>query len=509
MHPAARALLTLMLLPQGSGTAQTDEPVTVPRIWDAERLRDWALPLAGLGEAPGFLAPERYYALPVDDLRTYPVYHPAREPKGYRDELLRRGPSPLIEPGRLHTRADWLAAGQRVFEELDTWMTRTDDPAVLAHFTDAAAVDRYRDADHDAMDQNGVLLDYRWVVDRDNKLKLSVSSCAGCHSRLMPDGSVLAGAPSNYDLSAAPAVDRLLAPLRTVRGMTPGELTYMAFGVPWREHDENERFKTMSAQDLAAFLGQPSGAPPGTTFDRFNGSPFHTTRMADLRGIAHRRYLDTTGTHRNREPADVARYAILVEFADVGVFGPHQMVPAQALELPHRRPSDAAVFAMALYLYSLDVPPSPHALDEQARRGAAIFADEGCKKCHPPPHYTNDELVPAPGFTPAADDARTPHVAVMDRTVDTDPGLALRTRKGTGYYRVPSLRGLWYRGLFEHSGSVATLEDWFDARRLEQDYVPTGWRGPGVTQRAVPGHEFGLDLEPADKAALIAFLRTL
>lgn len=97
----------------------------------------------------------------------------------------------------------------------------------------------------------------------------------------------------------------------------------------------------------------------------------------------------------------------------------------------------------------------------------------------------------------------------MDRTVDTDPGLALRTRKGTGYYKVPSLRGLWYRGLYEHSGSLATLEDWFDARRLEADYVPTGWRGPGVTRRAVPGHEFGLDLAPADKAALIAFLRTL
>jgi len=36
------------------------------------------------------------------------------------------------------------------------------------------------------------------------------------------------------------------------------------------------------------------------------------------------------------------------------------------------------------------------------------------------------------------------------------------TRKGTGYYKVPSLRGLWYRGPYEHDGSVATLEDWFD-----------------------------------------------
>jgi Zn-dependent membrane protease YugP len=85
----------------------------------------------------------------------------------------------------------------------------------------------------------------------------------------------------------------------------------------------------------------------------------------------------------------------------------------------------------------------------------------------------------------------------------------LKTRKGTGYYKIPSLRGLWYRGLFEHSGSIASLAEWFDPRRLRADYVPSGWRGPGVTARAVPGHEFGLDLGDDDKAALIAFLLTL
>ena len=74
---------------------------------------------------------------------------------------------------------------------------------------------------------------------------------------------------------------------------------------------------------------------------------------------------------------------------------------------------------------------------------------------------------------------------------------------------MPSLRGVWYRGPFEHSGSVATLEDWFDPSRLRSDYVPTGWKGYGVKNRAVKGHEFGLWLKPEDKAALIAFLRSL
>jgi hypothetical protein len=44
---------------------------------------------------------------------------------------------------------------------------------------------------------------------------------------------------------------------------------------------------------------------------------------------------------------------------------------------------------------------------------------------------------------------------------------------------------------------------------LEDDYVPSGWRGPGVEHRAVPGHKFGHDLSADEKRCLIAFLRTL
>jgi cytochrome c peroxidase len=97
----------------------------------------------------------------------------------------------------------------------------------------------------------------------------------------------------------------------------------------------------------------------------------------------------------------------------------------------------------------------------------------------------------------------------MQVKLGLDPGLALKTRKGTGYYKVPSLKGVWYRGPLEHSGSIATLEDWFDPNRLKDDYVPTGWNPPGVKARAIPGHRFGLNLSPEDKRALIAFLKTL
>ena len=130
-------------------------------------------------------------------------------------------------------------------------------------------------------------------------------------------------------------------------------------------------------------------------------------------------------------------------------------------------------------------------------------------KCHTPPAYTNNKLVAAPGFDPPPEDERVLAGEVISRRVYTDPGLALATRKGTGFYKIPSLRGVWYRGLYGHSGFETSLEAWFDPARQRADHVPSGWRGPGVQTLAVPGHDFGLDLPPEDKTALIAFLRTL
>ena len=88
---------------------------------------------------------------------------------------------------------------------------------------------------------------------------------------------------------------------------------------------------------------------------------------------------------------------------------------------------------------------------------------------------------------------------VLNVSVGTNPALATKTRRGTGYCKVPSLKGVWYRGPFEHNGSAATLEDWFDPARLRDDYVPTGFRGYGIKTRAVKGHEFGLRLPEEEK----------
>src|SRR5262249_21971355 len=152
-------------------------------------------------------------------------------------------------------------------------------------------------------------------------------------------------------------------------------------------------------------------------------------------------------------------------------------------------------------------PPNPNRVDALAERGQKVFERAGCAMCHTPPLYTSNKLTPVDGFTVPEDHLRK--YDILPISVGTDPSLSLRTRRGTGYYKVPSLKGLWYRGPFEHNGSVATLEDWFDPNRLRDDYVPTGFKGYGVKTRAVKGHRFGLDLSTEDRRALIAFLKTL
>jgi len=171
------------------------------------------------------------------------------------------------------------------------------------------------------------------------------------------------------------------------------------------------------------------------------------------------------------------------------------------------RYSDEQLYALALYLDSLQPPHNPNKFDALAARGRTVFGHAGCATCHSPPLYTNNKLTPAAGFTPPAD--ASAKYDIFPISVGTDPNLTMRTRRGTGYYKVPSLKGVWYRGIFGHSGWCATLEDWFDFRRQNDDYVPTGFRPPHVRTYSVKGHVFGLDLSNGDRKALIAFLKTL
>jgi hypothetical protein len=280
-----------------------------------------------------------------------------------------------------------------------------------------------------------------------------------------------------------------------------GEWLYQAWGVPWREHDVNARLKTMTEKEYAplllAFL-RGGGNP------RWNGSILFPTKIPDLIGIKDRKYIDHTATHQHRGIGDLMRYAALVDFAEAADFGRYRMLAPLTKRVSARLP-DEALYALALYIYSLKPPSNPNPMDLSARAGQKIFVREGCPMCHTPPLYTNNKLTLAKGFTRPVDASAD----VLRVSVETDPGLALETRKGTGYYKVPSLKGVWYRGHFLHDGAAASLEEMFDPERLAESHVRGGYSPAGEKTRAILGHEFGLKLQPSEREELIAFLRTL
>lgn len=288
------------------------------------------------------------------------------------------------------------------------------------------------------------------------------------------------------------------------------------FATPWLNPDPHSRLNQMTVEEIAALH---DAIPPGV-LGRHRSSPFSPPQVPDLIGVKDRKYLDRTGLVLQRSIADLMRYAALNQgaddFASHNDFRPMQVVNEVFFKKPRDAPlkpsdfdrySDEQLYALSLYIYALKPPLNPMRVDKVAVRGRRIFMREGCATCHAPPLYTNNKLTPADGFNPPADHLM--RYEVMPVRVGTDPFLTLSTRRGTGYYKVPSLKGLWYRGMFPHDGPCATLEDWFDASRLRDDYVPTGFRGYAIKKRAVKGHQFGLNLSSSDKAALIAFLKTL
>jgi hypothetical protein len=480
------------------------EPTQIPKTWDDQAIATLQLPLADAAASPVPVSADYYYRIPVRTIyKTYPVYHPSKEPPGYFERLKTLAPETIsIDSSSMHGDTDWIRAGEIVFDT----PTDYDISGSPTQFRDAA----YYSALGIPVAADGTVPFVKYVVREKGKVEVGVLACGTCHTRVMPDGAVVKGAQGNFPFDrTAPEVPEEVMPV--IR-----RLLKMLYGVPWLgDQDPARAFETMPQREM---LEYGRAIPPGV--QARHGTGLHIpAQIPDLIGVQTRRYLDHTGLVRHRDIADVMRYAALNQSVDLysrhGDFVPvaedFRTISDPYKESPfvfaNGRYTDDELYALARFLYSLESPKNPNPVNAATRRGQEIFVRQGCATCHTPPLYTNNRLTPALGFQPPAPDVE--RFGIVTPTVGTNPDLALKTRRGTGYYKVPSLRGVWYRGPFEHSGSVATLEDWLDPRRLRDDYVPTGFKGYGVRTRAIKGHEFGLELLPEDKTALIAFLKTL
>lgn len=499
-----------------SGTfSQAPEPKkdfqpAIPKTWVDAEIAELEVPLADPAGSPKHISAEYYYKIPVRPIyKQYPVYAPGHEPPGYIEGLKQKDPVIIWggdETGAnrppLATEADWIRAGEIVFgspiaygrlgsfDETEELYLR--DPAWYKHV-------------QPALTRDGVLPYYTYVIRKKGKVEVGMLACGMCHTRTMPDGGVLKGAQGNFAFDRAVAFD--YRALNSAEGARLVERSL--FAAPWIKPDVQSRLPEMTVDELAAIH---DAIPPGVVA-RHRSSPHYPIHVPSLIGVKDRRYLDATGLQQHRSIVDLMRYAQLNQggddLASYAGFIPFDIPNFKTLPEPatQARYSDEQLYALALYVYSLEPPPNPNKFDEVAARGEKVFQSSGCPTCHTPPLYTNNKLTLAEGFTPPAHHAAKYDILPVSLKTNTD--LTLKTRRGTGYYKVPSLRGVWYRGMFEHNGSCATLEDWFDARRTRDDYVPTGFKGHGVKTRAVKGHPFGLALSEEDRKALIAFLKTL
>jgi hypothetical protein len=328
----------------------------------------------------------------------------------------------------------------------------------------------------------------------------------------MPDGTVIKGAQGNFpfDPTIGYSTRALAVALRDPEASTQQErqITRMLFSAPWMHPDPAASLAAMSYEQILSL----NEAIPAGVLARHGTSLSYPAQVPDLIGVKDRKYLDHTGLVKHRGLGDLMRYAALNQDGDMlSRYGDFRPIEVFTGELPPPgefvRYSDEQLYALGRYIYSLKPPPNPNKFGALAAKGQRIFQREGCPACHTPPLYTNNKLTPVEGF--AVPQEHYEKFDILAVRVGTDPQLALGTRRGTGYYKVPSLKGLWYRGPLEHNGSVATLEDWFDPRRLRKEYVPTGFRRPSATGGAVKGHPFGLGLSSEERKALIAFLKTL
>ena len=286
-----------------------------------------------------------------------------------------------------------------------------------------------------ALEQTGFFLDdgafvgLRLIEPSPGDVSVSVT-CAQCHAGQGPDGELTASlANKTMNVGAI----QLLA-----QGLTPGALP--------------PELDSTAQADLDR-LG------PGRGDVQADGH-FNPFAFPDLGGLGD---LPLLHHNANWQHTGVATLAIRCETLFITSSGRRHRIPR------------VLSWALAEFYRSLPPPPPPiTAKTAEVEWGQELFDDAGCSGCHVPPLFTSDDPIPVD-------------------LIGTDPLATESSVRGTGFYRVPSLRGVAATAPYLHHGAIPDLERFLDPARLDE----------------TPGHEFGLDLDGDERTALISFLRSL
>lgn len=479
--------------------------IDVPSTWDMKEIKRFHLPPPD-STVEVVYAPEAYYnSLSEHNIHeTYPYYVKEYQPEGYLDSLKKLKPK-VIDFSKIRTQEDWIKAGEAVFHWPAAYR-RVDENFIP---NDSAFLKKAGDK----YTEEGVY-PFSSYMKFEGSLYAGNQSCATCHTQVTKEGKTIIGAGGNhaFDPGFALILESGALSWEQIKAGNKG-----GFYAPWAADKVPVVYDS-----LKEFIAYLKKVPPGAMFRQGVGLK-EPVAVPDLIGLKDIKYFDRTGLMRHNNPGDLMRYAAFNQGMDM-LTSYDDFLPMVGVEThseltadtPWRHPfgyaalrySDAQLYALTQFIYSLKPPENPHDFPEEVlKRGERLFKEQACITCHTPPAYTNNKLLPANGFEPPVDHLEK--YDIFNISVETDSALTLYSRRGTGYYKVPSLRGLWYREVFFHDASLANLEDVLDPARLEPDFVPTGFKPPHVEHKAVKGHPFGMELSKEDREALIAYLKTL
>jgi mono/diheme cytochrome c family protein len=194
----------------------------------------------------------------------------------------------------------------------------------------------------------------------------------------------------------------------------------------------------------------------------------------------------------------------------------------------------ASLDRVAKWALDLTPPPFPVAHIDRTKleKGVQVY-QTACARCHAPGGAAVGQVTPLAevGTDPERLHSFTTALAEKMNTIGTGtPWKFSHFRKTEGYANMP-LDGVWLRAPFLHNGSVPTLRallfpeerprtfyrgyDVYDFRAV--GFVSTGPEAEkggvlfdtGLRGNSNSGHLYGRELPPADREALIEFLKTL
>jgi len=263
----------------GTAAAQTFHP-DIPRAWDDKEVARLEVPLAQCDRSPRYPSAEQYYARKVRTVyRTYPVYAPGRAPAGYLESLKEKEPEIIaFDASQLRTKEDWVRAGEAVFND-----SPFPFPVGPKGFQGTPGITF-------PVTREGIIPVDRYVIRQRGMVEQSNgTSCAACHTRVLPDGTALAGAQMDFAVYPAFAARFRSSPDAITRAR---EFDWITSGAPWVM--PRTEFDKLTNEDLA----RRYEAMPAGVLERQGTSSTYPVRVPSLIGVADIKYLDATGLVR-------------------------------------------------------------------------------------------------------------------------------------------------------------------------------------------------------------------